>query len=146
LAGLEGDTLELNDGYLLRNGQMVDIPEKLMFNYYVKKRMIHNQDILKKLSIQPIFRKDAVIFTLTSMEFKKLSRFILLHSYVRPENQSLKVILDKLKVKSLSTPDNKLLVIPKGYGFVFGDNRGTSFQSPCFGLVLIKDIAATVIF
>ena len=145
LIGLEGDTIEINDGYLLRNGIIADIPEKLTFTLYAKKSHIYNFKMLDNLSIRPIINEDSVILSLNYYEYKKFSYNILLHKINTP-----------YKLKQLHNKGNKneecrsecdiQIVIPKGYCFVMGDNRGREYYPLNRGLVPLVNIIATVIF
>jgi len=146
LMGREGDTIEINDGFILRNRMIADIPANLMFTYSVNQQVVFHQPIFEHLLVYPILKHDTVFCTLTCEEYKKLSRAFKLHKFVQADNQLLKLVYYIMHTKSGLTSNGNPFVIPKGYGFVFADNRGEDFQPPYFGLVLLTDIESTVIF
>ncbi len=145
LFGLEGDTIELNDGYLLRNGIIADIPDKLIFTYFAKKSHIYDFKLLSNLSIPPIITNDSVILSLNSAEYKKFSYNILLHKIISPCKLKQYHALGN-KIEECRLDNDILIVIPKGYCFVMGDNRGEAFYPLKSGLVPLQNIIATVFY
>lgn len=145
LVGFEGDTIELNDGYVLRNGYIADKPNQLIFKYFVNKRYIYDLKILNNLHLAPIIRNDTLILSLSSHEFKTLSYNILLHKVIFYGTDSMYIINNKRYAgNTIFFP--KQIVIPKGYCFVIGDNRGEHFLPTKNYLIPVDDIIATVVF
>ena len=143
VAGMEGDTIEINDGYLLRNGLIADRPQKRMFNYYAMKWAIYDMKILDNLSIKPVIIKDSIVLNLTAYEYQKLSRNALLHKINKPKQQKETGIAGSTGENWWNASNYGPLIVPKGYCFVLGDNRDNSMDSRYIGLVPIRNIVAT---
>ena len=145
ILGLGGDTIELNDGYILRNGLIADNPYQLMFIYYAKKYFIYDLKLLDKLSIPSLIIKDTVLINLTSMEYKKLSYNVLLRKINNPSllNHYLNNKCNKITVRN----ENDIqIIVPEGCCFVIGDNRGEEYFPLKSGIVKLADIKASVFY
>ena len=126
LLALEGDSVEVKDGYVLRNGFLVDDPENIVLSYFTRKE-IKDLNAFKWLKVSPIQIVDTVIFNLTYTEFKQVSRQYLLRLY-RPGQNNFPV-----------------LIVPQGYCLVGGDNRSKSSDNPDQELVPLKNMVGRVI-
>ena len=145
IAGMPGDTIELNDGYLLRNGFFADDINKLMFRYDVKKKLINDSQFFKKLLIYPEIEKDTVHFYLSKNEFKTIGMNYLLHKYHSKINFAF------CNKASIDNSDNKnqfacLIIVPEDSCFLLGDNRDQCVDSRDFGFVASKNIISTILF
>ena len=140
ILGLEGDTLEINDGYLLRNGIMADNPYHVMFNYYAYKNRIRDIKIFKDLKIKPLILKDSVILCLSYSEHTKMEYFLLLHKLDKP-------MISKSFIgysKSGETASQSQIIVPKGYCFVLADNRDNYADSRQWGCIRLSSIKGIV--
>lgn len=126
LLAVENDSIEMKDGYILRNGFLADDPDKLVLSYFTRKE-IKDFSKFKNLTIEPKQIEDTVIFNLTYNEYKDLSRQYLLRLY-RPD------------LNNFST-----MLVPKGYCLVGGDNRSVSSNKKEQELVPVKNIVGTVL-
>ncbi len=143
--GLEGDTIELNDGFILRNGFIADDPDKLIFTYYTKKRFIYDFKLLDKLKIKPLIFDDSVILNLNSREYNKLSYNILLHKINVPSKLK-RYNIESLKDTTCRMEKDITVIVPKGFCFVMGDNRGKEYFPLKYGIINLKNMVGTVIF
>jgi len=136
ILGLEGDTLEINDDYLLRNGVMADNPNNVMFNYYAYKNRIRDVKIFKNLMIKPLTLKDSIILCLNYSELTKMGHFLLLHKLDKP-------MMSKSFIghgKSSETTSQSQIIVPKGYCFVLADNRDNYADSRHWGCIQLSSI------
>jgi signal peptidase I len=145
VAGLEGDTIEINDGYLLRNGFMADDPEKLMFNYYFHNPRAMQLDIFRKLDVQPYVQGDSVILCMNYTQYKKYSRMYLLHKIDKPKHGKGSGIFGSTEINGWNASNYGPVVVPRGCCFVLGDNRDNCNDSRTWGVIPLKNVAATVI-
>lgn len=145
LVAFEGDTVEINDGYLLRNGMISDIRESLIFNYFIKRNAIYDFKILERVHIPPILQKDTVFLTITNDEYKMISRYFILHKIFKTKELNYPLVHSNLNHNNLKGKYGPR-VVPKGYCFVLGDNRSGFSGLPTIGLVSIKNIIASSIF
>jgi signal peptidase I len=129
IVAMEGDTVEINDDYLIRNGRMADTPQKLMLDYFVRKALIRNFDDFNHLLEKPRIQNDTVIFTLTYAEYQTWSRSYKLYRYGDWKSRT-----------------RKPLVVPKGYCYLLGDNRDNAIDSRYRGCLPLSNIITTVIF
>ena len=133
IAGLEGDTIEFNDGYLLRNGFMADNPDKVMFNYYAYRKRIYNYAIFDSLRIKPVLLKDSAVLCLNYLEKEKICRHLLLHRLG---------VFPKSHIASNTQHINGIIIVPKGYCFVLADNRDNYEDSRHWGFIPVENIKA----
>jgi signal peptidase I len=125
IVALEGDTVEIYDGYVIRNGFIADIPQKLMFNYFVKRKIVKNINVFGKLKGKPVIKGDTIILSLNYDDYVYWSREYLLRKF--------------------NYPNCCPFVVPKGHCFVLGDNRDNSINSSFSGCLPVKNVVATVI-
>jgi signal peptidase I len=145
VAGLEGDTIEINDGYLLRNGCMADSPNKLMFNYYFHNSENIPLDIFRKLYVQPYVEGDSVILCMDYIQYKKYSRMFKLHKVNKAKHGKENGIFGNTEANGWNTSNYGPVVVPRGCCFVLADNRDNCTDSRNWGFIPIKDVAAAVI-
>lgn len=124
IVGLEGDTIEFNDGFLMRNYYLADNPDRVMFTYFVPYNLIKHLHIFDTLQIAPVIRTDSAFLTLTYSEYQMVSRHILLHKLFKGGNP---------------------LVVPKGHCFVISDNRGNTEDSRKWGCIPFSCIKGTAL-
>lgn len=127
IAGLEGDTIEFNDGFLMRNYFIADNPDRVMFTYFVPYNFIKHLHIFDTLQIAPTVRHDSAFLTLTYPEYNMVSRNILLHKLFKGNNTSNQII------------------VPKGHCFVISDNRGINSDSREWGCIPLSCIKGTAL-
>ena len=127
LLAMEDDSVEMKDGYILRNGILADDPGKLVFSYFTRKE-IKDFSKFENLTSAPKQIGDTVIFNLTYVEYKDLSRQYLLRLY-HPTLNNFNPI-----------------VIPKGYCMVGADNRSLASDKNGQELVPLKCIVGTVVW
>lgn len=127
IAGMEGDTIEINDGYLLRNGFMVDNPDKVLFKYYIRSKKLTDEAVFKNLEIKPFLKNDSIIFYLTYPEYKDIGRMFFLH-----------------KIAARKSSYNTHVIVPKGHCFVLSDRRDDVIDSRQFGSVPVQNILPVI--
>ncbi|MDP4207732.1 MAG: signal peptidase I [Bacteroidota bacterium] len=127
IAGLAGDTIEINDGRLLRNHFVADNPKNLMFTYYLKKEQIKALPDMSSLMVKPLTKDNRIIFTLSYNEAQSLS-----YDYKLRRNNAWN---DRCYGP---------VVVPQGYCFVLGDNRDEAADSRQMGFIPVKDIVGVV--
>jgi len=125
IVALEGDTVEIYNGYVIRNGFIADIPQKLMFNYFVKRKIVKNINVFGKLKEKPVIKGDTIILSLNYKDYVYWSREYLLRLF--------------------NYPNHEPFMVPQGYCFVLGDNRDNSTNSLFSGCLPVKNIIATII-
>ncbi len=127
LLAVEDDSVEMKDGYILRNGILADDPERLVFSYFTRKE-IKDFSKFESLTLAPKQIGDTVIFNLTYVEYKYLSRQYLLRLYHPTLNNFHSI------------------VIPKGYCMVSADNRSLASDKNGQELVPLKSIVGAVVW
>lgn len=142
ISGLPGDTIEIHDGYLLRNSFFADHPEKLMFRFDMRRDLLTDTFFFKYLRILPETEKDQIHFYVSQKEYKYISHRYLLQKFQNLHNTH--TLNSKITKSGLSNFGP--MVIPEGYCFVLGDNRDMACDSRLSGLVSCKNIIATVLF
>lgn len=140
IAGIEGDTLEFNDGYLLGNGIIADNPNEVTFNYYVNKQRIKNMELFDKVAVKTVTINDTIIVSANYNEYTELSRHIVLRKL-----NNHKPYNDIITVDPLMIGNTKPFVVPKGFCFVLADNRDNADDSRQWGYIPVSSIKATVI-
>lgn len=148
IAGLEGDTIEINNGYLLRNRLMVDNLACVMFNYYVKAEYVKDgkdSKHFKKLKQAPWIKGDSVILPLSYKEFKYLSKYFVLRLIDGGMLHNLQ-IFGSTNENHWNTENFGPVVVPKGQCFVLADNRDNYTDSRFFGFIAIENIKETLIW
>jgi len=143
VAGLEGDTIEFNDGYLLRNGSMVDNPEDVMFNYYVRAENVGDFNVLRKMKLIPVIKGDSVILSATYSTFNELSRHYVMHTIERTNKQKDPEIYGSTDENHWNGHNDGPFVVPKGQCFVVSDNRDNYKDSRHWGCIPLSGIKAT---
>ena len=127
LLAVENDSVEMKDGYILRNGILADNPGTLVFSYFTRKE-IKGFSKFENLILAPKQIGDTIIFNLTYLEYKELSRQYLLRLYHPTLNNF------------------HPLLIPKGYCMVGGDNRSLASDKNGQELVPLKSIVGTLVW
>ncbi|HEY4787953.1 MAG TPA: signal peptidase I [Bacteroidales bacterium] len=145
IAGTEGDTIEINDGYLLRNGFMADNPEKVLFNYYVKREYVHDFKMFKTLRVQPKVQNDSIFLAVNYSEFNDFSNQLVLHKINRPKIRKEPGIFGSTNENHWNISNYGPIVVPKGYCFVLADNRDNYPDSRQWGFIPVKNIRGTVL-
>jgi signal peptidase I len=119
LAALEGDTVEINDSHLLRNGFLADKPSCLRLNYYIKRRLITHIDEVKPFLES--LKDDTVVIGLSKIQCMALERNWVLRRY-----------------GSLASRCFGPVVVPKGMCFLLSNNRDNCKDSRHFGFVPVS--------
>ncbi len=127
LLAIADDSVEMKDGYILRNGILADDPEKLVFSYFTRKE-IKDFSKFENLTLAPKQIGDTVIFNLTYVEYKDLSRQYLLRLY-HPTLNNFHPIM-----------------IQKGYCMLCADNRSLASNKNGPKLVPLKCIVGAVVW
>lgn len=140
IAGLEGDTLEFNDGYLLRNGYVDDKLNKVMFNYYVRKYRIKSMALFQQLGVKTEILGDTIVVHASYADYTELSRHMMLRRYYKDRKYNAIMAFD-----SLSRGNAAPIIVPKGHCFVLADNRDNYDDSRQWGFIPLSNIKATVI-
>jgi signal peptidase I len=143
IAGMEGDTIEINDGYLIRNGYMVDNPDQLMLTYYAH-RSAYVMSLSGQFNPKPKEKGDSIIFCLNYKEYKKHDREILLHKITKPKSQEDPNVIGSTTENGWNIYNYGPIVIPKGYCFLLASNRDLFKDSRQLGFIPLKDIIAVV--
>jgi len=144
IAGLEGDTIEINDGYLIRNGYMVDNPDQLMLTYFAH-RSAYVMSLSGQFNPKPKEKGDSIIFCLNYKEYKKHDREILLHKITKPKSQKDPNVFGSTPENGWNIYNYGPIVIPKGYCFLLASNRDLFKDSRQLGFIPLKDIIAVVL-
>ncbi len=126
LLALEHDTVEMKDGYILRNGFLADNPHKIILSYFTKKKITEIAEY-SYLTIVSKQINDTTIFSLTYAEYNLVSRKYLLRLY-RSELVNFRTT-----------------TIPHGYCLVANDNRATPSANSIYKLIHLKNITATLL-
>lgn len=130
IAGMEGDTVEINDGYLLRNGSMFDDPNKVSLNYFISSSRYNNETAFDTLLVKPYHKGDSIIFCLNYNEYKRYGWYYYLHRV--PENKGNFV-------------DEKKIIVPENCCLVVSDNRDFVGNRGYFDIVPLENVIATVL-
>jgi len=145
VVGFEGDTIEINDGYLIRNGFMADVPEKLMFNYLVKRKVVKNIKVFDKLQVKPVIGRDTIILCLTYKDYQYLGREYLLRKFDKPRTKKDPDIFGSTDKNCWNISNYGPVVVPKGFCFVLGDNRHNASDSRFLGCIPLQNILGIAI-
>lgn len=139
LLAMENDTLEIRKGTLFVNGKNVDTNYNLQYSYFLSEEEFK---ALPKNTIKDFFRiqpqgNDSY---LVHLEEKDAAKYKLASKRaITPKDKTDQYIKAKFQQhwnKDFFGP----LIIPKGKGFVLGDNRDNSMDSRHYGLVDMEDI------
>jgi signal peptidase I len=145
VVGFEGDSIEINDGYLIRNGFMADAPEKLMFNYLVKRKVVKNIKVFDKLQVKPVIVGDTITLCLTYKDYQYLGREYLLRKFNKPRTQKDPNIFGSTDQNGWNISNYGPFVVPKGFCFVLGDNRHNARDSRFLGCIPLQNILGIAI-
>ncbi len=142
--GLEGDTIEINDGYALRNGMIVDNIYNVMFNYYVNVSKVRDFNFFRNLRIKPGLRNDSIILNLDFAEYNDIGRNVLLHKTNKRLTFDEPRVFGRTEKNGWDADHYGPVVVPKGCCFVLADNRGNFNDSRFWGCIPLANIQGTV--
>jgi signal peptidase I len=126
MVGKSGDTIEINDGFLIRNGLIAENPLNVRLLYYVNKQSIFSMPELKMFAHKLI--NDTLVLSLYKKNCDTLGRYFRVKRY-----------------GSLFRRNFGPIIIPKDSVFVLSDKREEALDSRHFGFISVKNIIAAEI-
>jgi signal peptidase I len=139
LCAMENDTLEIREGILFVNGKSVDTNYNLQYSYFLSEeefKALPKNTIKDFFRIQPQGNNSYLVF----LEERDATKYKLASKRaITPKDKTDQYIKAKFQ-KNWNKDFFGPLIIPKGKGFVLGDNRDNSMDSRHYGLVDMEDI------
>ena len=141
IAGLEGDTVEIKDGYLWVNGVLMDKKGALQFSYELTDTMVES-NFMAIEALDKMYRiaqnRENEIINLSEAELKNWNNLSKAKKFDLPVYQSV------FENSDFTILNFGPVVVPEGQCFMLGDNRNNSLDSRYFGFISVHDVIGPV--